>query len=141
MAKSIQVKKNIHDCPKCKSQCCKSVTIEIDTPHSKKDFDEIKWFVLHENVIVYIDTERKWNLEFVSPCKALDKNGLCTIYKDRPIICRLYPKSDESCVFEDNPCRKIFTKAEEVTAYFDKKKARRTKKRLAKKEKLRLAEK
>jgi Fe-S-cluster containining protein len=84
-------------CDKCKGMCCKYVAMEIDTPKTKKDFENIKWFVCHKNVNVFVDKENKWNIEFLTPCEFLGKNNLCLAYKRRPKICRDY--SQEECLF------------------------------------------
>jgi Fe-S-cluster containining protein len=119
-------------CIPCKSECCRSITIELDTPVGKKDYDEARWFVLHKDVTVYIDTDNKWNVEFRTPCLALLPDNRCSIYAVRPAICELYPKLDEACVFEDNPVKRMFTKVEEIDEYYADKKERRTKKRIRK---------
>jgi hypothetical protein len=86
--KSIKNKKD-NPCFGC-SLCCRYVSVEIDKPriNSKKDIDEIKWFLLHKNIEVYIDNDNNWNIQFNTKCKKLKKNGLCAIYKTRPQICR-----------------------------------------------------
>ncbi len=74
---------------KCNAFCCRYISVHIDTPRSKVDFDEIRWFVSHENVVVYKDEENDWLVEFVTPCKFL-KNNKCEIYEARPDVCREY---------------------------------------------------
>ncbi|HOO55396.1 MAG TPA: YkgJ family cysteine cluster protein [bacterium] len=73
----------------CNAKCCRYVAIVIDTPVSKADFEDIRWFVAHENTYVYKDEDNDWILEFVTPCKFL-KNNRCTMYDRRPVICRDY---------------------------------------------------
>jgi Fe-S-cluster containining protein len=119
--------KKTKDCPQCESKCCRSVTIEIDVPRSKKAIGEVRWFVLHKDVLVYVDHDKKWHVEFKTRCTALTENNLCTIYEERPLICRQYPKKDETCEYEENPYKRIFRTQGEVIAYFDKRKKRRKK--------------
>jgi len=123
--KRLKKKESVQDCVSCKAECCKSVTVEINTPKTKQDFDEVKWFILHENVMVYIDHDKNWNVEFVTKCKSLGPDNRCLIYEIRPAICRLYPKKGESCVYGTDACKKRFTTVEEVTAYFEAKQKRR----------------
>lgn len=125
MATKEKAKKQVLDCHKCKAECCNSVTVEINTPKTKKEFDEIKWFILHKNVQVYIDFDKNWNVEFITPCTSLDKDHRCTTYDTRPAICRLYPKKDESCIFGENACKKLFKTIEDVDVYFEAKQKRR----------------
>ncbi len=116
------------NCSDCRARCCRSVTIEIDTPRSKRDIDEVKWFVLHENTVVYIDYENKWNVEFGTRCTALTDANRCSIYQDRPIICRQYPKKGDVCEYEENPCKTVFRSVASATSYFNRRKRRKKKK-------------
>jgi Fe-S-cluster containining protein len=76
------------DCSACKGNCCRYVITEIDKPESLEDFEEIKWFVAHKNVNVFVDEDGTWNLEFLTPCEFLGEDNLCKIYEKRPEICR-----------------------------------------------------
>jgi len=88
-------KKNKDLCKDCNINCCKFVTVEFDTPETKEDYEEIIWMLMHENVTVYID-EDGWNVEFKTLCKALDEEGLCKIYSERPEICKKY--NQDGCI-------------------------------------------
>ncbi len=79
-------------CKNC-DLCCKYICLEIDKPTEKKDFDEIKWFLLHKNIWVYIDHDGSWNIQFNTPCEKLN-NTLCGIYEKRPQICREHSIED-----------------------------------------------
>lgn len=96
-------------CDNC-DLCCKYITLEIDKPINKTDYNNIIWQLLHENVNVFIDHDNDWYVEFITPCLALDKKTkLCTIYKDRPKICRDYVQTD--CVkYNNEPAEKIYFK-------------------------------
>jgi Fe-S-cluster containining protein len=88
-------RKNKNLCKDC-SMCCDYVTVEIDEPETKDDFDEIIWFINHKNVIVYLDNEDSWNVEFETPCIHMNEKGLCGVYNERPDICRDY--SQDECL-------------------------------------------
>ncbi|MFH1761516.1 MAG: YkgJ family cysteine cluster protein [bacterium] len=77
------------------TECCEYVAVEIDKPVSLADFENIRWFILHKNVWIYIDDSNDWYLQFDSPCEKLDSSGLCAHYPLRPEICRKY--SAEEC--------------------------------------------
>lgn len=99
LKKEILEKDKIEGAPKgqtCEgcSLCCRYVALEIDTPEDSEDIDQIRWYVLHKNVWVFIDHDDSWNLQFNTPCEKLDEN-LCSIYEKRPQICRSY--STENC--------------------------------------------
>jgi len=89
---SKMVKKN--PCKGC-NLCCKHVAIEIDSPEDDDDFEQIRWFLAHKNVWVFIDHDDSWNVQFNTLCKKLNEKGLCSIYERRPQICRDY--SSENC--------------------------------------------
>lgn len=101
---------------KCKNcgGCCKHIALEIDTPEDRDDFEDIYWYLLHENVRVFItekddddnddsdsksddedDDDESWFIEFRTRCKGLGENNLCTIYEKRPKICKGY--DPENC--------------------------------------------
>lgn len=101
-------------CGECKAQCCQYIAVEIDTPTCKRDYDNIRWYLLHENIRVFIDHNRIWHLEFMAPCKKLTKNYQCSDYANRPKICREYPDADSFCEFEgeETPYATLFTTVE-----------------------------
>jgi len=76
--------------------CCKHIAIQIDTPEDKEDFEDIMWYLLHDNVNVFIDDEDDWYVEFSTKCSALNDDNSCKVYETRPQICRRY--DPESCV-------------------------------------------
>jgi Fe-S-cluster containining protein len=76
------------------SLCCRYVAMEIDKPENQKDFDQIKWFLVHKDVWIFIDHDNSWNIQFNTPCEKLEEN-LCGIYETRPRICQDY--SSENC--------------------------------------------
>jgi len=80
------------ECFGCKGFCCKYITVDLEKPEDLEDFDEIRWFILHKNVVVYKpEGEDEWRIEFRSPCKYLDQVGnLCKEYDKRPEVCREY---------------------------------------------------
>jgi uncharacterized protein len=80
-----------HGCTKC----CEYVALEIDKPEDKKDFDQIRWFLTHKNVWIFIDHDDSWNIQFNTLCEKLDENKWCGIYEKRPHICGAH--SSENC--------------------------------------------
>ena len=83
-------------CDGC-SQCCEYIALEIDEPDlkKKKDVGEIKWYLLHKDVWVFIDNDDTWNIQFNTKCEKLDDKGMCGDYENRPYICRQH--SPENC--------------------------------------------
>jgi Fe-S-cluster containining protein len=77
------------------TKCCEYVALEIDEPETKEDFDEIRWFLTHKDVWIFIDHDDSWNIQFNTPCEKIGENGWCEIYEKRPHICGAH--SSENC--------------------------------------------
>ncbi|MCR4284907.1 MAG: hypothetical protein NUV97_02585 [archaeon] len=45
--------------------------------------------MIHKEVLVFIDNDDSWNVQFNTICENLNK-GLCSVYEKRPPICREY---------------------------------------------------
>ncbi len=114
--------KYIPPCEKCGGKCCRYVAIEIDRPNTKSGIDHIRWYLLHENVNVFLDHWKKWHIEFHSPCECLDKNGRCSCYSERPKICRQHGCEEGDCEFFDSPYLEYFKSARDFEKYLKKKK-------------------
>ncbi|MFH1715624.1 MAG: YkgJ family cysteine cluster protein [Elusimicrobiota bacterium] len=110
-------------CGECGGKCCKYITIEIDKPTCKTDYDNIRWYLLHENIYVYIDEDKDWFIEVKNKCRELSPKGRCLNYKDRPDVCKEHGVTeDEECEHYGNPYTKLFKSIEEFEKYLDKKK-------------------
>jgi len=107
--------------------CCSYITVVIDSPRSKDQRDSYGWYLSHRNVEIYIDHDNDWNLLFKTPCNNLLPGGICGIYEKRFDICREYEA--DSCSRVGSDSKIIFTTAEELYKYLDKKKAKNSKKK------------
>lgn len=105
-------------CVKCHG-CCMYVTVPLDSPRSKSAKDIFRWYLLHQNVEIYIDHDRQWQILFKTPCNQLLANGMCAIYETRPQICKDY-KAD-ACSRVGKDYIELFQTPAELDAYFDKK--------------------
>lgn len=74
-------------CRHC-GHCCRYVTVKLDSPRARTDYDEIRWFLLHENVCVFVDTDG-WFVEFHTVCRKLEE-WRCGDYAGRPQVCSDY---------------------------------------------------
>ena len=74
-------------CRKCDAKCCKYFALQIDSPRSRDDFENLRWYIAHKNTAIFYE-KGKWFLEIKNKCKYLGKNNKCTIYERRPKICR-----------------------------------------------------
>lgn len=97
-------------CAGC-DHCCRYVAVDIPTPRTKRDFDNIRWYVLHKNVSVFADWEGNWMVQFDTPCEWLVE-GQCTHYEFRPHICREYDPA-ECERYCTTPAEKVLIRTEQ----------------------------
>ena len=74
-------------CDKCVALCCRYFALPLDNPKTAADFDHIRWYLVHENVIIFVE-DKQWYLGVLNRCKHLMDDNRCGIYEDRPRICR-----------------------------------------------------
>ncbi|MCF7958763.1 MAG: YkgJ family cysteine cluster protein [Phycisphaerae bacterium] len=106
-------------CMKCAGLCCKYLALPIETPENKGDFDDIRWYLAHEGISVFVEKE-DWYINVATRCKYLDKNNMCDIYETRPKICRAY--KEDNCDFHsgDYGYDLHFTSLEDLDDYIQK---------------------
>ena len=73
----------------CGARCCRYITIEVDTPRARRDWDEVRWWLAHEGVIVSKD-EDGWNVHVETRCSNLRDDGACAIYPHHMDTCENY---------------------------------------------------
>lgn len=115
-------------CDKCSGLCCRYFALPLENPRTARDYDNIRWYLIHENVVVYIE-KKQWYLGVLTKCKNLMPDNRCGIYLTRPQICREYTTDNCDWHGGDYDFEKFFTSAEELEAYAKeklKKKKRRT---------------
>ncbi|HTN76186.1 MAG TPA: hypothetical protein VL096_13105, partial [Pirellulaceae bacterium] len=44
-------------CDHCTAKCCKYFALPIDTPTTFKDFEYMRWFLLHDRASVFVDDD------------------------------------------------------------------------------------
>ena len=98
-------------CHLCTARCCKYFAFEIDRPANAKDFDTIRWYLMHEGIVVWVQ-DGDWYIEVRTVCKHLQPDNMCGIYETRPEICREYGAS------ADEPCE-YFTEDLKYEQFFD----------------------
>ena len=77
-------------CAKCSGLCCRYFALPIDDPEDWDDYDDIRWFLCHEDITVFVE-DGDWYLNVKNNCKYLSEKGHhCEIYDKRPKICRSY---------------------------------------------------
>ncbi len=85
-------------CTYCEARCCRYFALAIDTPETWKDFDCIRWYLLHRRTSVFVEAGT-WYLLLHERCQKLRHDNLCGAYETRPRICRDYKAS--SCEYDD----------------------------------------
>lgn len=88
-------------CSYCTALCCRYFALPLDTPTTWEDFDNIRWFMMHGRVSVFVD-DKTWYICIEADCRHLLPDHRCGIYDDRPRICRGYHTND--CEY-DNPTK------------------------------------
>lgn len=103
-------------CEHCTGLCCRYVALPIETPETRQDFDDIRWYLVHEGMSVFIE-DGDWFLNIQSTCRHLQADQHCRIYHTRPRICREY--STENCDYHsgDYGWEQHFTCPEHLDEY------------------------
>jgi uncharacterized protein len=81
-------------CEHCTAACCRYIALPIETPTERADFDDVRWYLLHENISVFVE-KGDWYISIVTSCRHVQADGRCGIYARRPRICRKY--TTENC--------------------------------------------
>lgn len=85
-------------CEHCSAKCCRYFALPIEEPTEKRDWEFIRWYLLHEAATVFKEDDT-WYLLVHTACKHLGSDNRCGIYTTRPQICQEY--STENCEYED----------------------------------------
>ncbi len=103
-------------CEHCTGYCCRYIALPIDEPDGKKDFDDIRWYLLHEGVAVFVE-DGEWFINIQTTCRHLQPDYRCGIYETRPQICRDY--STDNCDYHsgDYGWEQHFTAPEHLDEY------------------------
>ena len=104
-------------CDHCTARCCHYFALPIDTPVDRNDYDNIRWYLLHGTVSVFVD-DGNWYLLIHNTCDQLDAAGRCGIYQTRPNICREY--STDNCEYDNDACyERLFEQPEQIDEFAD----------------------
>lgn len=104
-------------CDHCVAKCCRYFALPIDKPTTRKEYDYIRWFLLHDRASIFTDDDT-WYLLVHTVCKHLQPDNRCGIYETRPEICREY--STDNCEFDDDwVYDRYFETSEQVAEYME----------------------
>jgi Fe-S-cluster containining protein len=100
-------------CDQCAALCCRYFALPIDNPTTLKDYDDIRWYLVHENVVAFVE-KKQWYIGVLNRCKHLQPDNRCGIYETRPRVCRKY--STDNCEYHggDYDYEHLFTSAEQL---------------------------
>ncbi|GAC1464207.1 MAG: hypothetical protein NVSMB9_02580 [Isosphaeraceae bacterium] len=102
-------------CDHCVGKCCRYYSLPIETPSTWDDYDAIRWYLAHDQTVIYVD-KGTWHLLVLTRCKYLADDYRCKIYLNRPKICQGYSTAeceyDNDWIFE-----KIFETSEQIWEY------------------------
>jgi Fe-S-cluster containining protein len=110
-----KTKKNL--CEKCTGMCCRYIALPIETPEDRSDFDDIRWYLCHENISVFVE-QGDWYLNVKTNCRNLSETDYkCKIYDKRPKICRGYKTDDCDMTDADYDYELHFTSDQQMEEY------------------------
>jgi len=77
----------------CGARCCKYITVTIPAPKSVDDWDEVRWWLAHQEVMVTHDDDG-WLLHVQTRCQNLKADNACAVYPDHMLCCQAYDPND-----------------------------------------------
>jgi uncharacterized protein len=102
-------------CDYCTAKCCRYFALPIDTPETFKDYEYVRWYLLHDRAAVFKEDD-DWYLLVHTVCEHLQPDNRCGIYETRPPICREY--SIKHCEYEDDWTYEFYLEtAQQVAEY------------------------
>lgn len=103
-------------CSVCSGLCCRYFALPIDNPEAARDYDNIRWYLLHENVTIFVE-KSQWYIGIANRCKQLQTDNRCGVYETRPKVCRGY--STDNCDYHggEYEFEMLFTSAEQLERY------------------------
>jgi Fe-S-cluster containining protein len=97
--------------------CCRYFALPIETPEDKEDYDDIRWYLCHENITVFVE-DGDWYINIDNKCRYLSEEDYkCQIYEKRPRICREYTTKDCDYVDGEYDYDLHFTSPEQMEEY------------------------
>lgn len=131
-------------CQRCEGKCCRYFALPIETPEDWDDFDDIRWYLCHKDVTVFVE-DGDWYLNVKNVCRYLsEENYLCQNYELRPHICRKYATDNCDLTGDDYGYELHFTNDKQMEEYmrikfgekvFEKLEPKKKKKKARKKKK------
>ncbi len=102
-------------CLEC-GYCCTYLAVGINTPSTPRFATDVLWYLYHERVSVHRDVDGEWSVVFETRCRNLQADFKCSIYAQRPHICRRFDETGCEVNAPDQRDR-VFHSAAEFLAY------------------------
>ena len=104
-------------CDKCTGLCCRYFALPIETPDTRDDFDDIRWYLCHKDITVFVE-DGDWYVNVKNKCRHLSETDYrCAIYDTRPHICRKYKHGDCDFVEGEYDYELHFTSDKQMEEY------------------------
>ncbi len=117
-------------CEQCVALCCRYFAFQIDKPTTKRDFEDMRWYLLHEDSLIFVE-DGEWYIQINRKCRALLPDNRCGIYENRPSICREYKTKGCDWHADEYNYEHLFTEPEQIAVfareYLAKRRKRKTK--------------
>ena len=81
------------NCQICKGACCEEFALPLRGIHPERDVD--RWVLLHAEVERNLGAAM---MRFECRCNKLTEEGTCSIYEERPDLCRNYLPGSTACL-------------------------------------------
>jgi len=106
-------------CNQCSAACCRYLALPLDKPTCARDYDDIRWYLMHDGVIVFVE-EGDWYIQLPTGCRNLAEDNRCTVYRTRPRICREYKPGECDYIPGDYGYDHLFSHPKQIEAYYRK---------------------
>lgn len=110
-------------CEHCTAACCRYIALPLDKPRTPRDYDDIRWYLMHQNILVFVE-DGDWYIQFQTRCKNLAPDNRCGIYETRPEICREYEPGECDYAGGAYDYEHLFTHPQQIDEYYEKKTGR-----------------
>lgn len=107
----------------CRGRCCRYITVGVPTPLGRADWDEMRWWLAHDGVMVTWD-EDGWLLHIEARCGNLRHDSACGVYPHHMGTCKEYDA--QTCEFTGPTEYDVELKSElDLARYLAKRKLKR----------------
>jgi len=119
-----------HLCDHCVALCCRYFAFSIDKPKTQRDFEDLRWYMLHEDTILFVE-DGQWYIQINRRCRELRPDNRCGIYEHRPAICRGYQAGGCDWHGDEYDYEHVFTEPGQIEGFAKQYLAEQRKRRAA----------